>query len=300
MTSPTVTVAVATCGRPDGLARCLRALAAGTRIPDEVVIVDQAVSDGSRAAARSTGLAVRHEVQDRLGLSASRNRALDVMTSDVLAVTDDDCVPDRRWVECIATAVAAGAPVVTGAVQPLGEPGPGEYAISLRSDDEPRTFSGRAIPWAVGSGANTAGLRSALVDIGGWDERLGTGTPGMAGEDLALLDSLLRAGVPIRYEPGAIVRHEAVRRDRRLETRWSYGFGIGAFIAFRACERDGFAARMTLAYLRLHARPLVAGLVRLDSDAIVQHGRAVGGAMAGTIYGIRHRTAPTRRSRGGP
>ena len=64
---------------------------------------------------------------------------------------------------------------MTGAVQPLGEPGPGEYAISLRSDDEPRTFSGRAIPWAVGSGANTAGLRSALVDIGGWDERLGTG-----------------------------------------------------------------------------------------------------------------------------
>lgn len=294
MTSPTVTVAIATCGRPDGLARCLRALAGGTRIPDEVVVVDQAASDASRVAADSTDLDVRHEEQDRLGLSASRNRALAVATSDVLAVTDDDCVPDERWLERIADAVVDGAEVVTGAVRALGEPAPGEHAISLREDRVPRTFRGRTVPWTVGSGANTAALRSVLVDVGGWDERLGTGSPGRAGEDIALLDSLLRAGIPIRYEPDAIVRHEPVGLDRRLETRWSYGFGIGAFVALRAAALDRFAARMALAYLRLHARPLVGGLVRFDGDALAQHGRALGGAVAGAAYGVRRRHAPSR------
>jgi GT2 family glycosyltransferase len=56
-----ITVAVATCGRPDGLRRCLEALAGGTARPGEVIIVDQAPTARAQAAADAcTGLEVRY------------------------------------------------------------------------------------------------------------------------------------------------------------------------------------------------------------------------------------------------
>ena len=57
-----ITVAVATCGRPQSLARCLEALASGTVLPSEVIVVDQAAAAGGRAvvsaaATRAVGVA---------------------------------------------------------------------------------------------------------------------------------------------------------------------------------------------------------------------------------------------------
>ena len=67
------TVAVATCGRPDGLTRCLEALAGGTARPGEVHHRGPR-ANGTRAGGRAcTGLEVRYLEQPRLGLSASRN-----------------------------------------------------------------------------------------------------------------------------------------------------------------------------------------------------------------------------------
>ena len=93
--SPRVTVAVATCGRSEALARCLAGLRAQNAPADELLVVDQAPSAEARAVARSAG--ARYLEQPRLGLSASRNLALAEAAGDVLAVTDDDCVPDPAW-----------------------------------------------------------------------------------------------------------------------------------------------------------------------------------------------------------
>ena len=50
--SPRVTVAVATCGRPEALARCLAGLGDQDAPADEVLVVDQAASPEAREAAR--------------------------------------------------------------------------------------------------------------------------------------------------------------------------------------------------------------------------------------------------------
>lgn len=291
-----ITVAVATCGHSDGLARCLEALASGTRVPNEVIVVDQSPSPGSQATVEACPLPIRHLLQDRRGLSASRNLALDAATSAVLAVTDDDCVPDSRWVETIVGAMSMHSDsLVTGAILPLGKQPPGTYAVSLRDGTEPVLHDRRVPPWFVGSGANMAGPVAVLRRLGGWDERLGTGSPGQAGEDVALIDAALRASVSVRYEPAAVVRHEWTDRRRRLSTRWSYGFGLGVFLAFRGTAGDPFVIRMTSAYLRPHVRAIVAGAIGFDRDRIAQHGRAVVGMAVGVIHGVRIRRHPTRR-----
>ena len=297
MSGEEITVGIATCGRPDALARCLAGLASGGGRPGEVLVVDQAPSEAARAAVEGSGLArARYLPQERRGLSASRNLALATASLPVLAVTDDDCVPEPGWVDALASALArAPAPAaVTGSILPLGEGAPGLYAISLRRSPIPVDHVGRVLPWAAGSGANFAASRELLQAQGGWDERLGTGSPGKAAEDADLLHRLLRSGHAIRYEPAAIVRHEWQTRERRLSTRWSYGYGVGAMCGLWLRRGDLFAPRLFAAYLRLHVRPLVSALVRRDLGRAREHALALAAVFPGVVHGLLAAGSPSR------
>lgn len=294
-----IAVAVASCGRPGDLAACLRALAGQTLAPVEVIVVDQEPSPAARAAVAGSGLARASYVgQERRGLSASRNLALGRATAPVLAVTDDDCAPDPGWLAALAAALEReprpGA--VSGPILPLGERPAGGFAISLRESEVARDHRGRVVPWGVGSGANFAAPVALLRRHGGWDERLGAGSPGMAAEDSELIYRLLIAGETVRYEPAAVVRHAWQGRERRLATRWSYGFGIGAMCGLRLARRDRFVAPMLGAYARLHARPLARALARRDRFAAGEHWRALASLVPGIAYGLRAARRPARRA----
>lgn len=297
MSAGSITVGVATCGRPDGLARCLAAVNLQTVAPARVVVVDQDPSDAARTAVASSGLGdAAYLEQPRMGLSASRNLALQSAHGEVLAVTDDDCAPDPKWLEAIAAALrrppAPGA--ITGPILPLGHPPPGTYAVSLRESGVPVDHAGRIQPWGVGSGGNFAAPVALLRRSGGWDERLGAGSRGQAAEDSDLLYRLLSGGHIVRYDPAAVVRHEWQTRARRLATRWSYGYGIGAMCALRLVDKDGFALRMLVGYVRPHLRPLLTGVLRRDRGGIAEHGRALGSLGPGIAYGLRAAREPSR------
>jgi GT2 family glycosyltransferase len=288
-TAGDLTVAVATCGRPEGLARCLQALAAGSVRPGEVIVVDQAPTAQARAVVvGSRGLAARYVEQPRLGLSASRNLALASATTPLLAVTDDDCAPHEGWVAALAAALARH-PVpaaVTGPIVAVGPRPPGAHAVSLRVASAGVDHRGRVLPWHVGSGANFAAHTAVLERHAGWDERLGVGSPGRAAEDTDLLYRIMRAGGTVRWEPGAIVAHEWQTRARRMETRTSYAFGIGALCGLWLRRGDPYAARMLAAYARLHGSQLAGAVRRRDRGRVVEHARAVAAIAPGMVYGL--------------
>lgn len=296
MSAASITVGVATCGRPDVLARCLEALSVQTCPPAHVVVVDQQPSEAARTAVTSSTLeGLTYLEQVRLGLSASRNLALRACSSAVLAVTDDDCAPDPSWLASIAAALrrqpTPGA--VTGPILPLGDPLPGAYAVSLRESHVAVDHAGRISPWNVGSGANFAAPATLLRRCGGWDERLGAGSRGQAAEDSELLYRLLTGGHVVRYEPAVVVRHAWQTRTRRLATRWSYGYGIGAMCGLRLAAGDRFAVMMLGDYGRMHVRPLLAGMVRRDRRRIAEHGRALASLVPGVAYGVRAARQPS-------
>jgi GT2 family glycosyltransferase len=291
-----IAVAVATCGRPEALARCLGGVAEQTIAAAEVLVIDQAPTTAARAAARAGG--ARYIEQPRLGLSASRNLALDVATAPVLAVTDDDCRPDPGWVEGIGIALARSpAPgAVTGPVLALDDDGGGSYAVSQRGSQVPLDHAGRVAPWHVGTGANFAAPTELLRRCGGWDERLGVGSPGKAAEDADLLYRLLVDGHVIRYEPAAVIRHARQSRERRLATRWSYGYGIGVMCGLRLVRRDAFALRMLTEYGRMQVRPLAHAIRRGDRHAMSERIRALAGVAPGVVHGLRaSAVGPARR-----
>ena len=243
-----VTVAIATHERPAGLVRCLDALLSGSSLPAEVVIVDQSEGDRTAAAvadrAASAPIPIRYVHQNARGLSRSRNEAARAATQDLIAVTDDDCVPHEQRVEIVARTLEASSGIhgVGGRVLPLGPEVGGFAAVSTRASTERRDYTGKMVPWIVGTGANFAVRREWLERIGAYDVRLGAGSRGGAGEDMDVLYRLLRADARLRYEPDAIVYHERQPLAQRARSRGAYGRGIGACCGLWLREGDAFAA----------------------------------------------------------
>lgn len=293
---PELTVAIATLDRPEGLARCLDALAAGLERPAEVIVVDQGTTgtDGACAAARAAGLEVVSVQQERRGLAASRNLALATARCPVVAVTDDDCVPSPLWVTAIRRAFGEDPDLaaVTGRVLPWGPESSDLVAVSSRTDTLRIEHTGRALPWRVGTGANFAVQRDWIDRVGGYDERLGAGTNGQAGEDMDLHRRLLRAGARILYNPDSLIYHQRQPRERRRATRASYGRGMGACLGLWLRGGDPGALRVLAHWLLLRAGQAWSGLRRGEWSALGEELLVLRGTAAGLVYGWQegHRT----------
>lgn len=285
-----VSVAVATCGRPEALRICLTAIAAQSRAPDRVIIVDQQPLAATREVIAQSGLPIEYLEQARRGLSASRNLALSRATCAILAVTDDDCFPAPGWIKELVdgfNSPTAPAAVTGPVLAPPGDPPTDMCALSLRISRATRLFSSRVIPWQVGSGANFAARVDILRELGGWDERLGVGTRGMAGEDVEIVDRLLAAGRSILYQGDAVMHHAWQTRQRRRATRWSYGYGIGAMSGLRLGQRDAYGWRMLGSYSKMHLRELVFEAGRGKWAEVRERVTSLSALFPSLIYGLR-------------
>ncbi len=286
-----VTVAIATMDRPHELARCLDSLLTGSQLPAEIIIVDQGSDDSAGAviAARSAcGVPLRHIRQARSGLSASRNSAIAHASAPIIAVTDDDCVPDSQWVHTIWQKMSSGDyAAVTGSIHPLGPDVPQRYAVSSRTRATPADFHTVVSPWLVGSGANFTVRREWLSQIGGYDTRLGSGSPGSGGEDIDMIFRLLDAGGHIHYAPDIILYHERQELSRRLASRRGYGRGIGACVGLWARRGRYTAGRILLAWVWLRLILLATAVRHGRWEGVHEELLVLRGTMGGLWYGLR-------------
>ena len=291
MASPArVSVAISTVGRCAELKRCLDAIVNGERRPAEIVVVDQSGEDDvAKLLAGYAMVPIRHVRQPRRGLSAARNAALREAREEILAITDDDCVPGTHWVSVIQRCFALPDPpdAVSGRVLPLGPEKPGTWPVSTRAGTDVKEYRGRAIPWHVGTGGNFAVRKEWLERAGGYDERLGAGTAGRAGEDVDLLYRLLRLGARIRYEPAALVYHERQDASRRRSSRFSYGHGIGAFCGVTARRGDSSAILLLSRWLFLRAKIACKAAVRGNWRVLPEEVLVLRGTASGVWFGLR-------------
>jgi GT2 family glycosyltransferase len=291
-----LTVIVPTLDRPELLIDLLHSIAAGDDQPDEVLVIDQSArcSGAVEALAVATGLAIEHVHVPFHGVSRARNEGARRARCARLAFVDDDVLVDPGWCRAMRSALDREATaVVTGRVD-AGEPErSGAFTTSTIEDDEPRrhTTPGHVDVLYTGN----CGLRRATLErVGGFDERLGPGTPFPSAEDNDLAHRLLAAGIEIVYEPAAIVRHRAWRpRSDAIAVRWRYGLGQGAFLAKHARDRRHGTLPRLRRQLARSARRAVAN-VRRDRRATAEHV-----AMAlGVIVGVARWTLIAGRHRG--
>jgi O-antigen biosynthesis protein len=217
---PRCSVVIATRARPEALAVCLGALRKQSLAPLEILVVESGGgTDAVEMLARAHGAG--YLVESAPGASRARNRGLRASAGEVVAFTDDDAIPDPGWLRSIAAEFrdpAVGG--VAGRVVSVdGSDGEAEaiarlIGLSMTGGDRRRRIDRSTSGWfeianfgGVGIGPNMAFRRGALMDVGGFDERLGPGTPLRGGEEPYAFFALLKAGFAVAYTPDATVAH---------------------------------------------------------------------------------------------
>jgi GT2 family glycosyltransferase len=248
--------------RDQELRNCLASLAALDYPSYEVLVVDNRREDRESVAWVEDYPRVRLLRERQPGLSAARNRGLNAAAGEIVAFTDDDVVVDPGWLTAYARRFAAQPEEVAigGFIIPkeletasqlaieeyYGGWGPRVVEPAHYRLDRPTglkllrratvtelndageildTFSLYA-GGRMALGANMAFRTEALRAIGGFDVRLGAGTPAGAAEDVAVWTRLVWLGYSVGFEPGALLAHLHRREDEQLR-RQSEDYGVG-------------------------------------------------------------------------
>ena len=265
---PTMAVVVPTnLGRPEQLRACVASLAELDYPDFEIVVVDnrrQPAGPNKLLEEIAESPRVRIVEERRPGISAARNRGVDVTMAEVVAFTDDDVRVNPRWLLALGRRFASepGLDAVTGLVLPeeletqaqllFEQSGSalnrGYRPVTFRLARTPGSWWERVLDMPkierhepsgegdtvfplyatgeLGIGSNMAFRTSVLRSLGGFDHALGVGTSTCGGEDLAMLLELLMSGRLLGYEPAAIVHHTHRRTLEELEVQLR-GYGIG-------------------------------------------------------------------------
>jgi GT2 family glycosyltransferase len=209
---------------------CLDAIARQTRPAAEVLVVDDASTDGSREYLAERHPEVRVLAMERnVGFAAAANRGLAAADAPAVALvnTDVELAPD--WLERTGAALDADTRAAAVACKMVSLEDPGELYDAgdvLRRDGvceqrgRFRRDDGRwEEPGEVFSACAGAALyrRAAVLEVGGFDERLW-----MYLEDVDLGLRLRLAGWACRYEP-AVARHAGGGSSAELaHPAWSW------------------------------------------------------------------------------
>lgn len=294
-----VSVVICSRERAEMLGDTVRSLLAGETLPRELVVVDQSKSVHEEIAnlADVDGCRVLYIHSDTTGLSRARNVGLRAASGAVAVMIDDDMLVERDWLtELLAGRPAGERGVATGRV--LAAPPEGRAGVvppaALVESTTPATYRGPQ-PMDVVPGAGVALPRELVLELGGYDERLGAGTRFAAADDNDMGHRLLRAGCAVRHVPAAVVYHRAWRtRGELVRLRWAYGRGKGAFYAKHALSGDRFVARRALADLTDRLRALPLGLLRAPKAAAADLIYMAGIGAAAIEWTLRARLASLR------
>lgn len=208
----TAAVVVATHNRSERLGRLIRALEAQVGAPPfEMVIVDDASTDDTanvlQSAAHTTSvpLTVRR-LPTNCGPATARNVGWRSTQANVVAFTDDDCVPTEEWLGELVRALEQ-ADIVQGRTEP--DPAQrsnfGPFSRTMRVVSEDGYYQT----------CNIAYRRSWLERLGGFDEAFRH----PVGEDTDLAWRAKEDGAISTFVESAVVRHDV--RPSRLRAQLS-------------------------------------------------------------------------------
>ncbi len=232
-----ITAVISTWNRRDAVAENVAALKAGTRPPDEIVVVDNASTDGTVEMLERDhpDVVVAEMPHDRCGACETFNIGFKLASGDAIAIMDDDVVATTRWLELLEARMLAEPPTTAMVSSRIIEPGmPQAYqdAEVARGPYYASTFRG----------CGTLARRDVLARAGWYDERFF-----IYGNERDLSARVLGLGYRILQDPEPVIHHgtpfgmKAGARSLYYHVR---NFWLYAFKSCRWIDVVRMAARM--------------------------------------------------------
>jgi len=95
-----ISIVIPTRNRALSLERCLKSFFSQTRLPEEIIVVDNYSYDSTPLVVKrlKKNLPIRYCWEKKVSPSAARNRGIKLSRGEIVALLDDDCVPTPNWV----------------------------------------------------------------------------------------------------------------------------------------------------------------------------------------------------------
>lgn len=268
------TALVCTKDRPDMLGACLDRLNASLSAEDELLLVEAPGAGPAPPGLPWGDHRFRRTVADRPGKSYQLNVGIRAARGSLILLTDDDVKVPSGWALAM--------------IQPFDDPAVGlvcgrvQGLTTAPGSDDPEPVADGEAPletWKFAHGAAMAVRRTAALDAGGFDERLGPGAHAV-GEDHDFLLRVREAGWKVFVSSAPPARHEEWRSAAAdYANALAYERAGGAIIG--AAIRRGAPQRWRLLRGRLaYQRQLLATNHRFGARGLVAFA-------GGLLYGLR-------------
>jgi len=176
-------------------------------------------------------LSVRRAFEPTPGLGRARNAGIAMSRGEIIVFTDDDCHPRPNYLDAVLDVFDEHDIAYLGGRIVLHDPG--DAMVTVQRCPYIRWIPPRSyIKTGTIQGANLAMRRGILEKLGGFDPRLGAGTP-FSCEDIDLVARASAAGHSGGYFPGPEVAHHHGRRssDEVTALLRTYARGRGTYFA---------------------------------------------------------------------
>jgi len=262
MRVPHVSVVICTRNRGQKLGATLRSLSRQDfRGAWELVVVNNGSTDDTQRViddfAKDCPFPLRVAHEPVAGLSRARNKGLAFAHGEIVAYTDDDCYPREDFLSAIAARFSEGDVAFVGGRVLLFDPD--DQRVTIQERDTPVAIEAQTfVPSGLIHGANLAVRREALLELNGFDERLGAGSRFKSGEDTDMLRRLVLAGKRGAYDPSVVVFHHHGRKTVEAAQALEQGYcrGFGSCMLKYAVRPDTRALYLRMWYWRLRKTEL--------------------------------------------
>jgi glycosyltransferase involved in cell wall biosynthesis len=272
---------MATRGRSVEIGAFIESLLAQGRADAELIVVDQNADErvAPVLAPYTDRLRTLHLRSDIANACHARNLGLRAASGEIVTFPDDDCLYPPGLLGRVDAAFRAdrALAVLTGpAESPAGGLGSGRW----RADAGPITLEN---VWTSVIEFNLFLRREVALELGGFDERMGPGTPLGSAEGNDLVARAIAAGHAARYEPSQRVVHpDKSLSDIAVARARLYGRGLGF-----ALRRHRVPA---LVWINFAVRPLggvAVSLLRGRVSDAAYYANTFAGRAAGFLRGGR-------------